>query len=161
MTPSTATATATRFSREADAVGGTEAANPLMGFDKNDVMRGVEMLILALVAALMIFFVARPLLRGAGPGAGGGGQLAVAGPGGGPPVTRIVVTPDGQQMAVAADGTMSQLALPSPGDDNATIAMARVEGQVRQSAVKRVSEFVEKHPDESVSILRSWLHETA
>ena len=34
------------------------------------------------------------------------------------------------------------------------------DGQVRASAVKKVSEFVERHPDESVSILRSWLHET-
>ena len=145
----------------ADDGGGTQAASPLMGFDKNDIMRAAELVVLAVVGILMIFFVARPLLRGAG--GGGGRQLAIAGGGngGGPPVTRIVVTPDGQQMAVAADGSMSQLALPGPGDDNATMAMARVEGQVRQSAVKRVSEFVEQHPDESVSILRSWLHETA
>jgi flagellar M-ring protein FliF len=27
------------------------------------------------------------------------------------------------------------------------------------SSVKSVAEFVEKHPEESVSILRSWLHE--
>jgi flagellar M-ring protein FliF len=32
---------------------------------------------------------------------------------------------------------------------------------VKVSSVKRVAEFVDKHPDESVSILRSWLHETA
>jgi flagellar M-ring protein FliF len=31
---------------------------------------------------------------------------------------------------------------------------------VRVSTVKKVSEFVEAHPDESVAILRSWLHET-
>jgi len=37
--------------------------------------------------------------------------------------------------------------------------MAHIEGQVRISSVKSVSDFVEKHPDESVSILRSWLHE--
>jgi flagellar M-ring protein FliF len=27
------------------------------------------------------------------------------------------------------------------------------------SSVKKVADFVEKHPDESVSIIRSWLHE--
>jgi flagellar M-ring protein FliF len=27
------------------------------------------------------------------------------------------------------------------------------------SSVKSVSDFVEKHPEESVSILRNWLHE--
>ena len=39
------------------------------------------------------------------------------------------------------------------------IDIARIEGQVKASSVKQVADFVEKHPDESVSILRSWLHE--
>jgi len=39
------------------------------------------------------------------------------------------------------------------------INMAQIEGQVRVSSVKSVSEFVDKHPEESISILRSWLHE--
>ena len=30
---------------------------------------------------------------------------------------------------------------------------------MQASSVKRVAEFVDKHPEESVSILRSWLHE--
>ena len=38
--------------------------------------------------------------------------------------------------------------------------MAKIEGQVKVSNVKRVAEFVEKHPEESVSIIRTWLHET-
>ena len=41
------------------------------------------------------------------------------------------------------------------------IDIARIEGQVKASSVKRVAEFVDKHPEESVSIIRSWLHETA
>jgi flagellar M-ring protein FliF len=41
------------------------------------------------------------------------------------------------------------------------IDIAKIEGQVKASSVKRVAEFVDHHPDESVSILRSWLHETA
>jgi flagellar M-ring protein FliF len=39
------------------------------------------------------------------------------------------------------------------------INMAQIEGQVRVSSVKSVAEFVERHPEESVSILRGWLHE--
>jgi flagellar M-ring protein FliF len=134
---------------------GVVAANPLMGFDKNDIMRAIELAVLALVGILMIFFVARPLLGGGkGKGKGGG---AIVGPG---QMTRMIVTPDGQQMQISADGT-AQLALPGPGEDaNARIDMARVDGQVRVSAVKKVSEFVDRHPDESVAILRSWLHET-
>ena len=138
---------------------GVVASNPLMGFDKNDIMRAVELGVLALVGILMIFFVARPLLGGGKKGGamGGGGGGSLIGPAG--QVTRVMVTPDGQAMQIGADG--SQLALPGPdGDGGARIDMARVDGQVRVSAVKKVSEFVERHPDESVAILRSWLHET-
>lgn len=141
----------------ADTGGGVEAASPLMGFDKNDIMRAVELAVLAVVGILMIFFVARPLLgagKGGKGGAGGGSLVAAA-----PQITRVMVTPDGQPMQIGADG--SQLALPGPIEDGgARIDMARVDGQVRASAVKKVSEFVERHPDESVAILRSWLHET-
>jgi len=138
---------------------GVVASNPLMGFDKNDIMRAVELGVLALVGILMIFFVARPLLGGGKKGGamgGGGGGGSLIGPAG--QVTRVMVTPDGQAMQIGADG--SQLALPGPDDGGARIDMARVDGQVRVSAVKKVSEFVERHPDESVAILRSWLHET-
>ncbi len=139
--------------------GGVTAASPLMGFDKNDIMRAAELGVLAIVGILMIFFVARPLLGGGG----GGGKQGKGGANAPPAVTRIMVMPDGQQMQIAADGSMSQLALPGP-DGNTDITqrmeMARVDGQVRVSTVRKVSEFVAAHPDESVAILRSWLHET-
>jgi flagellar M-ring protein FliF len=59
--------------------------------------------------------------------------------------------------------TGQQMALPSPSSDGLEqkIDIARIEGQVKASSVKRVAEFVDKHPDESVSIIRSWLHESA
>lgn len=51
--------------------------------------------------------------------------------------------------------------LPGPATDlDHKIDIARIEGQVKASSIKRVSEFVEKHPEESVSIIRSWLHES-
>lgn len=142
-----------------DAGEGVVAASPLMGFDKNDIMRAVELAVLAVVGILMIFFVARPLLGGGGGGKGakGGRGGALVGPA---PAARVMVTPDGQPMQIAGDGG-SHLALPGPENDGgARIDMARVDGQVRASAVKKVSEFVERHPDESVAILRSWLHES-
>ena len=42
-----------RFAGAADAAGGTAAGAPLFDFDKNDVIRGVELLILGLVAVLL------------------------------------------------------------------------------------------------------------
>src|SRR6202000_2700369 len=72
---------------------GVTAANPLMGFDKNDIMRAAEIGVMAIVAILMMLFIVRPLLRGALGGGAGGGQLALAG--GAPGATRIVTSPDG------------------------------------------------------------------
>jgi flagellar M-ring protein FliF len=132
---------------------GVTATNPLMGFDKNDIMRGVELAILALVAILMVFFVVRPLIKSAMTGGGGMPMLAQARVGGGPDIVRAQMV-DGEEYAVAAP-TSSGDAL------DQKIDIARIEGQVKASSVKRVAEFVERHPEESVSIVRTWLHDTA
>lgn len=139
--------------------GGVSATNPLMGFDKNDIMRAVELAVMALVAILMMLFVVRPLLKNAG--GGGGGQLMTMGHGGGQ--TMMVPSADGQSMQIAVDpatGQPLQIAQAS-SEIEQKIDIARIEGQVKASSIKRVSDFVERHPDESVSILRTWLHETA
>ena len=139
-----------RFSHDDDGEG-VAAGSPLMGFDKNDMMRSVELVILLITAVLLIFFVARPLVRNAG-GGGGPMQMLASAVGGAP-----------AQLGMSASG--ETLALPGAGhsgsDMDQRIDIARIEGQVKVSSVKRVAEFVDKHPDESVSILRSWLHETA
>lgn len=137
------------------AAGGVEAGNPLTAFDKNDVMRAVELAILAIVALLIVFFVVRPLLKTAGGGAGGGGP--------GQTITRLVTTTaDGQPIQIAVDPSTGQpLALPGPDALEQRIDIARIEGQVKASSVRRVADFVETHPDQSVAILRTWLHESA
>jgi len=139
------------------AMGGVESSNPLTDFDKNDIMRAVELAILAVVALLIVFFVVRPLLKSAS--GGGGGELT------GPTqtITRLVTTtPDGQPVQIAVDPATGQpLALPGPDALEQKIDIARIEGQVKASSVKRVADFVESHPEQSVAILRSWLHESA
>lgn len=147
-----------RFSHDDDAEGVT-TGSPLLGFDKNDLMRGAELFILLIVAALIIFFVARPLLKNAT-----GGPLhfltgpvpAMAGAAGGQlSVGSHLTGPPSEHLALPGSS------VPSVSEMEQRIDIAKIEGQVKASSVKRVSEFVEKHPDESVSILRSWLHEEA
>ena len=138
---------------------GVTAASPLSGFDKNDIMRAVELGILGLVAVLILFFVIRPLIRSAAAGAAAAGTSLVSSGGGGSPAVRVITTADGQTMTVD-QATGQPLALPSP-DIEQKLDIARIEGQVKASSVKRVAEFVDKHPEESVSILRTWLHESA
>ncbi len=145
-----------RFEHDA-AAGGTASVGPkLFDFDKNDLMRGAELLVLAAVSALIIFFVVRPLLTTAG----GGGPGAM--------MHQLIAGPGGSGGHFSAQGqitydpkTGEALALPAPGPSEVEqrIDMAKIEGQVRVSSVKSVAEFVDKHPEESVSILRTWLHE--
>jgi len=139
------------------AMGGVESSNPLADFDKNDIMRAVELAILAIVALLIVFFVVRPLLKSAS--GGGGGELT----GQTQTITRLVTTTaDGQPVQIAIDPATGQpLALPGPDALEQKIDIARIEGQVKASSVKRVADFVETHPEQSVAILRSWLHESA
>lgn len=150
-----------RFPNAADPDGVT-AASPLMGFDKNDIMRAAEIGVLGIVALLMMFFVVRPLVKGAAGGGAGASPMPMML--GGQSVTHVTTSPDGQPLQLSVDpATGQQLALPGPvgGELDAKIDIARIEGQVKASSIKRVSEFVEKHPEESVSILRNWLHESA
>ncbi|HRD46146.1 MAG TPA: flagellar basal-body MS-ring/collar protein FliF [Caulobacter sp.] len=150
-----------RFAREAVDTSAPEGGL-LSSFDKNDIMRVVELAVLGIVAVLIMIFGVRPLLKSLVNGGGARSNLpALAGSGGGPLTsTRLVTTPDGAQYQIPVDpSTGEPLALPSPDLDQ-RIDIARIEGQVRASSVKRVADFVDKHPEESVSILRTWLHET-
>lgn len=148
-----------RFARDAASEAGQDAGGLLSNFDKNDIMRAVELGLGALVAILLLVFGLRPLLKSlnqpAGASAGAGGYpMMVSGPGAGRPG-------DGGPVQLTLDPvTGAPLALPE-GALEQKIGIARIEGQVKASSVKSVSEFVDSHPEESVSILRSWLHETA
>ncbi len=136
-----------RFSRDASAMGGTEAKASMFDFGKNDIMRGVELLVLLVTGLLLIFFVLRPLLKAA-QGQGQGGGAAAVGPGG-VPVTMLQTTEVG--------GVAGHLA--GPGAIDERLDIARVQGQVKASSIKKVADFVGSHPDESASIVRNWVHE--
>jgi flagellar M-ring protein FliF len=43
-------------------------------------------------------------------------------------------------------------------DIDQMIDLNNVEGRVRASSVRKIGEIIEKHPEEAVSIIRSWLH---
>ncbi len=133
-----------RFERPPEAQG----AAPGFNLDKGDAMRIAELVVMFIVTGLLVMFVIRPMLR---PG-------VVVGPG-------STVMVDGKPMMLAGsasgDGVTPTTAIDGNGQgySDQTIDIAKIEGQVKASSVRKVSEFIEKHPEESVSILRSWLHE--
>ena len=46
-------------------------------------------------------------------------------------------------------------------DDDAMIDLDLVEGRVKASTIKKITEIVERHPEETVSILRQWMYQDA
>ena len=151
-----------RFQPAEPVEGGAASGSPL-SLDGNGLLRIAELGVMLVVAVLMIVFVGRPMMRGASGGGGAGGFLpALTAPGGGggggqhnPLATASAAS--GALPAPAPSGLSALLAAPP---DDSGIDIARIEGQVRVSSVRKVSEFVDKHPDESVAIIRSWLHES-
>ncbi|MBE7217653.1 MAG: flagellar M-ring protein FliF [Caulobacteraceae bacterium] len=136
-----------RFDPGADALAAAASASPL---DGADLMRIAELVVMLAVAAMLILFVVRPLIK---PGAAGG-LPALAG------VGQLQPMGGGGAAALAGPGGAALLTGPGGADLDQKIDIARIEGQVKATSVKKVADFVSSHPEESVSILRSWLHET-
>jgi flagellar M-ring protein FliF len=141
-----------RFARTLPDANGAPAKSA-MEFDKSDVMRAIELGILLIVALLIIFFVARPLTKGA-IGAVGGSKVDPAALANGVPKVNALPAPG---KGKPGDGG-------APGDDAVDLIeegldIEQFDGQVKMSSIKKVSDVVEKHPDESISIIRNWLHD--
>ena len=76
-------------------------------------------------------------------------------PAGSAPVAGSLPAPGpGAQM----DSAMAALPAPAP---HPTIDTSRIDGQVRESAIRKVGEVVEAHPEEALAIIRTWLHQPA
>ena len=77
-------------------------------------------------------------------------------------MAKVLASGGGAMASGSSDGQVAALAgglSPFVPTDDGRIDIARIEGQVKASSVKKVSEFVDRHPDESVAILRAWLHD--
>ena len=42
-------------------------------------------------------------------------------------------------------------------EDESMVNIAQIEGQMRASSLRRIGALVEKHPDETLSIVRGWM----
>jgi flagellar M-ring protein FliF len=136
--------------------GGGDVSKGLLGLglEKNDVMGLGQTAILGLVILLALLFVLRPLaLRLSDSGLLSGGEDAplmladgtVAYPGGGLAGSGMPAMAGAAANAMLADESM--------------LEMANIEGQIRASSIRKLAELVEKHPDESLTIMRSWMNE--
>ncbi|MEQ1610723.1 MAG: flagellar basal-body MS-ring/collar protein FliF [Hyphomonadaceae bacterium] len=144
--------------------------------DKFDLLHIGEIVALLLTALALVFFVLRPLI---------GGLLAKPEPSN-LPADILALKGAKRAKAIAAHQAAQVAALSHPQNDaeqdmariasmsegrvvgfdtampdrlDAGIDVARISGQVKASSIKKISEVVVSHPDESVGIIRSWLAE--
>ena len=74
-------------------------------------------------------------------------------------VAIAAATAGGAGVAIATAPTET-ITIP-PNRTSAMIDIAQVKGQVHAQSVQKVGELADKNPNETVAIVRSWLHEDA
>ncbi len=133
---------------------------PFLGLVKDDYWRIAQFGGLGLIALMLIFFVMRPLVASLSAPQAGTMMIAQSMPG--PGGTTMLAANPGAQAALGAPAAtgMQQMTFSTSGIQS-MIDIAQVEGQVKESSVRKVGEIVIKHPDEATAILRTWLHQSA
>lgn len=97
---------------------------------KEDIMRLIEYGLLFLGFIVVMVFVVRPVLK--------------------------AVRPPEPEKPVRTEGDSDDEI--EAGDENETmIDLAKVEGRVRESTIKKVTEIIDSNPEQSVAVVRSWL----
>ncbi len=146
------------FARITDPNAGTPAPEPLLGLDSGYWFKIIEAAIFCVTALLLGLFVARPMIkRMFTPLTAADVTTTIANVS---PVAGAIAAPGQAQAApgaTLADGSPTALAAPR----ESMIDVSRIEGQVRESSIKKVGEVVSAHPDEALAIIRTWLHEPA
>jgi flagellar M-ring protein FliF len=127
-----------------DAPGGLMS---FLQFTKDDIMRGVELVVMSLLALIVVLFVVRPLVR------------------------RILTPETAGTFAAPLPGApalpdqTAQAALPSvpiavaPSQAARMIDIAQVQGQVHAQSIQKVGELAQSNPNETIAIVRQWLQE--
>ncbi|MCC6888468.1 MAG: flagellar M-ring protein FliF [Hyphomicrobiales bacterium] len=120
-------------------------------FTKADVMHWIELLVMLLLGVIVLLTVVRPLVgRILAPDESRKQEAAIA----------AAIAGGAMQGAIAAGASPDDIKA-VPSQTAKMIDIAQVQGQVHAQSVQRVGELVDKNPNETVSIIRSWLHEAA
>jgi flagellar M-ring protein FliF len=176
-----------RFAGDADMAGLEPRGFLGLGIDASDVTRMAQTAVVGLIAVLALLMVFRPMVlrvtqlgnkalpASAVAGLPGGGAMAIGADGTitaaslglANDVTRLLEGPSGSGgggggmagMGGGMSGTALALAGGDAGEDESMVSIGNVDGQMRASALRRLAELVERHPEESLTIVRAWMQE--
>lgn len=126
-------------------------AEPAVSLATADIMRLVEVGAALIAALALVFFVVRPLIGGlVRGGAANGAAAALEGP-------ATALAGGGAAAGLPAAGAAAALLPGGPANDSG-VALGSVQGRVNASSVQQIAEVVQKNPEESAQIIRSWLN---
>ena len=140
-----------RFADTADASLAMPTSFLGLGLERADLLTLGQSAIMGLVVLLALLFVVRPMalrLTAGGEPAGGGDAPMLAAPGGG---GLALATTGGGGFAGGGGAPTALLT------DESMVEIANIEGQIRASSIRKIADLVEKHPDESLNIMRGWI----
>ena len=103
----------------------------------------IQTIIMAGVAIMVIMMIIRPLV-----------QRAIAAQ------DEAVEEDEEFQRLLASPGLAPELAdLTGEGDEDAMISIDKIDGNVKSSLYRKVSEMIDSHPEESLNVIRQWAFE--
>ena len=123
-------------------------AGSLLGLQKEDFFRIGEYGALLVLAVLVLLLVIRPIVARA--------MTTMPAPAATPQPPLLAAGTVAPALPAPADGNSGYPALPAAVED--MIDVNRVDGQVKASSLQRAGEIIDKHPEESLAIVRHWLH---
>jgi flagellar M-ring protein FliF len=123
--------------------------------EKNDLMRLAQTALFGLIGLLALLLVLRPMVARItmlSPSAAGGGAIGSDG------------AMSGAMAALGGPAGAAGSSLSLPGAqvagllaDESMVNVAQIEGQMRASSLRKLAELVDKHPDETLTIMRGWM----
>jgi flagellar M-ring protein FliF len=116
-----------------------------MHFTKDDIMRAIEMVVMGVLGLVVLLLVVRPLVR------------RIVTPEEPKPPPGVEYLPGTAGALAASDLDPSMAGEPSVAAK--MIDIAQIQGQVHAQSVQKVGELADKNPEETVAIIRHWLHE--
>ena len=119
-----------------------------MRLEKADILHLAQTALFGMVGVLLLLLVLRPMVL----------RLTTLGA----PGAAVGLLGDATPVAGVLGRVASAAALPSPNapallEDESMVNIAQVEGQMRASSLRKITELVDKHPEETLSIVRGWM----
>jgi flagellar M-ring protein FliF len=149
-----------RFAAAAEALP-AEKKGILTMLDRGDLVHVAQTLLIGLVAVSVLLLVVRPMVvrlttlpQGA-LGADGAAARALGAPAAGAslpgaPSLPLLTGPAADRAAAVTNALIN---------DESMVNIANIEGQLRASSIRRLSDLVDKHPEESLAIVRAWMQQ--